>query len=111
VVAVHSTEHPENLADDVELEFVIPEVAADYSVTVLLSAFLRTWLPLVSGGERAIVIVVCNPHQATIAQPAAVGGTPVYYPLGDVESWVDDDDGHQTIRLVAQAWPTTEGDG
>jgi hypothetical protein len=106
LIAVHSADEPEELDDDIELEFVVPEVGDDYSVTVLLSRFLPAWLPRVSADERAVVLVVCNPHQATLATPAALAasGTPFYYPLGDVESWLETADGRRELRLVADAW-------
>jgi hypothetical protein len=110
VIGVHSTEEPEALPGDIDLEFVLPEVSADHSATVLLSAFLRTWLPLVHRGERAIVLVVCNPNQTLLPAPAAAGQTPFYYPLGDVESWLEDEDGQQEIRLTARSWRCAEGE-
>jgi hypothetical protein len=93
LVAVHSADDGDALVDDVELEFVL----GDRSVTVLLSAFLERWLPRLAGDARAIVLVMCNPHRASI-RPAA--GVPVHYALGDVESWLDGGD----VRLVAEAW-------
>lgn len=108
VIAVHSMEEPEELPGDIDLEFILPELGPDHSVTVLLSAFLRVWLPLVRGDERAIVLVVCNPNQTLLPAPAAAGRTPFYYPLGDVESWLDDQDGHQEVRLVARSWRRAE---
>lgn len=95
LIAVHSADDGEAFADDVELEFVL----GDRSVTVLLSAFLERWLPRISGDERAIVLVMCNPHRAELRLTAAV---PVYYAIGDVESWLDGGD----LRLVAEAWRT-----
>jgi hypothetical protein len=92
LLAVHSADDGEALADDVELEFVL----GDRSVTVLLSAFLDRWLPRL-GDARAIVLVMCNPHRAVIRSAA---GVPVHYALGDVESWLDGGD----VRLVAEAW-------
>ena len=71
VIAVHSMEEPEELPGDIDLEFFLPEVSEDHSVTVLLSAFLRVWLPLIRGDERAIVLVVCNPNQTLL--PCARG--------------------------------------
>lgn len=109
VVAVHSADEPEVLSDDVELEFFVEEVAKDYSVTVLLSTFLDRWLPAALGGERAIVLVMCNPHAARIRQPKAAGRTPVYYADGDVDTWLDTDgDGRQHIRVEAEAWHIAE---
>ena len=109
VIAVHSMEEPEELPGDIDLEFILPEVGADHSVTVLLSAFLRVWLPLVHGDERAIVLVVCNPNQTLLPAPAAAGRTPFYYPLGDVESWLHVADDHKEVRLAARSWRCAEG--
>lgn len=97
LLAVHSMEDPEKLEADLELEFVVPEVAEDYSVTVRVSDFLRVWLPLVRSDERAIVLAVCNPNQTLLGRPSGAGSTPFYYPLGDVESWLD----RQSVQLVA----------
>jgi hypothetical protein len=110
VIAVHSMEEPEELPGDIDLEFVLPEVGPDHSVTVLLSDFLRVWLPLVHGDERAIVLVVCNPNQTLLRAPAAAGRTPFYYPLGDVESWLDVADDDKQVRLAARAWRRAEGE-
>ena len=110
VLAVHSMEEPEELPGDIDLEFFLPEVSEDHSVTVLLSAFLRVWLPLIRGDERAIVLVVCNPNQTLLPAPAAAGRTPFYYPLGDVESWLHVADGHEEIRLAARSWRCAEGE-
>jgi hypothetical protein len=109
VIAVHSMEEPEELPGDIDLEFILPELGADHSVTVLLSAFLRVWLPLIHGDARAIVLVVCNPNQTLLPAPAAAGRTPFYYPLGDVESWLHVEDGHQEVRLAARSWRCAEG--
>jgi len=111
VLAVHAAEDPEELTDDVELEFFVEEVAKDYSVTVLLSAFLERWLPRVAGsGERAIVLAMCNPHHARIPRPmCAPVGIPVHYAFGDVDSWLEAEaSGRQQIRLEADAWHTAE---
>lgn len=104
ILGLHAAEEPEVLDRDIELEFFIDEVAEDYSVTALLSAFLDAWLPRLTGGERAIILVLCNPHDADIPRPAAAGATPVYYALGDVDSWLDIDDGSSLVRLVADEW-------
>lgn len=111
VLAIHAAEEPEELTDDVELEFFVEEVAQGYSVTVLLSAFLERWLPRVSGGgERAIVLAMCNPHHARIPRPTcAAAGIPVHYAFGDVDSWLEaGGSGRQQIRLEADAWHTAE---
>lgn len=108
VLALHAAEEPEALDDDVELEFFVEEVAKDYSVTVLLSRFLEVWLPRIAGGERHIVLAMCNPHRATIQRPAIAGATPVHYALGDVDSWLDLEDGRRHVRLAAEAWRVAE---
>ncbi len=108
LIAVHTTKDPEKLPGDLELEFFVPEVGEDYSVTVLLSDFLRVWLPLVRADERAIVLVVCNPNRTPLPAPAAAAQTPFHYPLGDVESWLDVADGHKVLRLVAGSWRCAE---
>ena len=105
LLALHSADEPEYLTDDVELEFFVDEVADDYSVTVLLSDFLAHWLPRITGGERAIVLVLCNPHNAVLAAPLAAHGVPVYYPMGDdVQSWSDQDAYGVSVELIADAW-------
>lgn len=108
VLALHSADDPEPLDRDVELEFFVDEVADDYSVTVLLSDFLDKWLPRICADERAVVLVLCNPHGAEIARPAILRGTPLYYAVGDVESWLDMADGRPFIRLIADAWRTAD---
>jgi hypothetical protein len=99
LLALHSADDGEARSDDVELEFVLP-APSDGSVTVLLSAFLARWLPRLGGDQRAIVLVMCNPHRATLRVTAPV---PVHYGLGDVESWLADG----ALRLTADAWRTT----
>lgn len=106
ILGLHSSDLGAPRPDDVELEFFVDEVAAGYSVTALLSAFLAARLPELRGDERAIVLAMCNPHRATIPRPAGVGSTPVHYPLGDVESWLDPDG--PRLRLRADAWRLAE---
>lgn len=98
VLALHCTEGTA-LPDDVELEFFVPEGGPDYSVTVLLSTFLATWLPRVCRDARAVVLALCNPGRAVIRRPAGLGRVPLFYAAGDVETWFDDG-----IRLVADSW-------
>lgn len=103
VLALHSADDGEAFDDDIELEFFVPEVAEDYSVTALLSTFLASRLPAIAGDERALVLALCNPHRATISRPQA--GVPVYYALGDVDSYLEQDaSGMLAIALVADEW-------
>ena len=87
---------------DIELEFFLDEIAPGLSVSAPLSRFLSVWLPTVlHGDERAVVLALCNPHRADVPKPAALegAGVPMYYALGEVESWYD---GGVTLR--AEAW-------
>lgn len=107
ILALHSCDLGAPRPDDVELEFFVDEVAPDYSVTALLSTFLAARLPGLRGDESAIVLAMCNPHRAAIGRVAAAGATPVYYAVGDVESWLDPDHeerGRPRLRLTAEAW-------
>jgi hypothetical protein len=114
LVGVHHDDDGEPIADDLELAFEIgpvddPAAAAPYVVPVRLSDFLRVWLPRIRGDERAIVLVTCNPFRARLSRPPAAGATPVYYPVGDVDSWLDEDlDQRRVFRLVAEDWRTAE---
>ena len=99
VLALHSPEEPEPLAEDIELEF------ADQGASVLLSKFLDVWLPKLLGvGEQVIVLALCNPVGGKVHAPAAAGGLPVCYADGDVESWLEEDEAGAKIRLLADVW-------
>lgn len=99
VLALHSADDGEELADDVELEFELPDRAP---VSVLASDFLARWLPVLPQDVSAIVLALCNPHRATLRPvPAAA---PVHYALGDVTSWRDRDDDGDHVRLLAPTW-------
>ncbi len=97
VLALHSADDTQALADDVELEFELPE----RPVSVLASAFLARWLPLLPPAP-AIVLALCNPHRATLRRPAEAKGS-IHYGLGDVESWRE---GDLRIILTAESWCT-----
>ena len=102
LVAVHSSDDGEVLADDVELELDLP-AGELRSVSVLASRFLEIWLPKLPAA-KAIVLVMCNPHRARLVRPS--WPVPIHYALGDVESWRDLDDPRTGIRLVAETWCT-----
>ena len=101
VLALHSADDGEPLADDLELEF---ELGPDRSVLVLASMFLATWLPRLPRDPAAIVLAMCNPHRASIRSPAI--SAPLYYALGDVDSWLELDDGGSRVWLTAPTWCT-----
>jgi len=107
LVVVHADDEPEPLLDDLELGFEDARVPQG-TVNVLLSDFLREWLPRIRGDERAIVLVACNPQRARLPRPAAAGAVPVFYAIGDVESWLVHDGRRQTLRLQAEDWRTAE---
>ena len=102
VVALHTADDAEALADDLELEFELP----DRSVTVLASAFLERWLPRLPQGS-AIVLAICNPHRAVLRRPAAAN-VPVHHALGEVVSWREPgrgaDEAGDRIILTAEDW-------
>lgn len=106
VLAVHCAESELDAAgarDDVELEFFVEEVAAGYSVTAPLSAFLTTWVPrlLGAGGAGVVVLALCNPRRVVVRRPPVLGATPLVYAFGEVDSWLDPDG---SVRLVADRW-------
>jgi len=103
VIAVHTADDAEPLADDLELEFELP----DGPVAVLASTFLERWLPELPHGS-AIVLVICNPHRAALRRPAAAT-VPVHYGLGDVAAWREPPSGEggergDRILLTAEDW-------
>lgn len=121
VVAVHAADEADDEPpDDVILEFAPPQggEAEGAPVRVRLSAFLERWLPALPG-RGPVVLSMCNPRRATVRPAAALGERPLYYALGDVESWLDEPEDPSapgvllgederraggTIRLLAEAW-------
>lgn len=97
VLALHSADDSEPLAEDIELEFELPDRAP---VSVLASLFLAKWLPELPRAS-ALVLALCNPHHASLRRPPAASG-PLYYALGDVESWLDHRPEEQRIRLASE---------
>jgi hypothetical protein len=91
LLALHSADDGEALADDIELEFELPGSAP---VSVLLSTFLDKWLPQLPRASTT-VLALCNPHRAALRGPFT-------YAMGDVESWLDHDDAGDRIRLASQ---------
>jgi hypothetical protein len=101
VLALHSADDGEPMADDIELEFELPDAPP---VAALASLFLAKWLPVLPRAS-AIVLALCNPHHATLAAPAQAGGVPVWYATGDVESWLDlRPDGDRVLLQAAGSW-------
>jgi hypothetical protein len=97
LLALHSPDDGESIGDDIELEFELPDKS---SVLVLLSDFLREWLPKLPQAS-SLVLVLCNPHRARIHAPV-----PLWLADGDVEAWVDEDDREPRILLAAETWYT-----
>lgn len=95
VVAVHTADDSEPIADDVELEFELPNAEP---VSVLASTFLAKWLPQLPRAN-VLVLALCNPHRAELARP---NDATFYYANGDVESWLDHDDDGEHIRLASE---------
>ena len=97
VLALHSPDDGDPIADDIELEFELP---AGGSVLVLLSQFLASWLPRLPQ-TSSLVLVLCNPHRARVHAPV-----PLWIADGDVEAWVDEEDHEPRILLAAETWYT-----
>lgn len=97
VLALHSADDSDALANDIELELELPA----RPVSVLASAFLARWLPMLPDAP-AIVLALCNPHRATLRRPIGAK-VPMHYGLGDVASWRESDD---RIILTAESWCT-----
>lgn len=98
VLALHTREHPERLADDIELEFILHDADGEYNAEVRLSEFLRRRVgPLLSPPPTAVVLALCNPHRTDIVRPAEIGDLPLFYGHGDVTAWMQ-------RRPGARAW-------
>lgn len=97
LIALHSADDGEILAEDIELYFDFPEGSP---VTALASTFLASWLPRLPRDVSAVVLALCNPHHALL--PRGPTGRPLYFAQGDVESWQARDDGR--IELRAPRW-------
>jgi hypothetical protein len=96
IIAVHADDHGEHVANDIELGFELP----DQDVTVLLSAFLRVWLPRLPS-DHTIVLAVCNPFNEILKIP----GPAIRYPLGEARAWIETDR-TPDISLEAETWCT-----
>ncbi len=97
LIAVHTADDAPAIANDLQLEFD----SANGPVAVMASKFLSTWLPRLPS-TSSIVLCVCNPHHAQLARIDA--GRTLWLPMGDVQSWRDQDDGD--ILLTAENWST-----
>src|SRR5690242_12805610 len=62
LLALHCPDDGEVLANDIELYFELPE---QQPVTVLASTFFARWLPRLPQDVSAIVLALCNPHNAS----------------------------------------------
>ena len=97
VLALHAADDGPAFADDVLLEFALP----DQAITARLSAFLERWLPLLPPAP-AIVLALCNPHRARLSGPPDI-----HYALGSVDSWLDERADGDRLRLTADTWRRT----
>jgi hypothetical protein len=107
-------------AGGVVLEFALD--GRDEMKYAPLALFLERWLPQLPG-RGAVVLAMCNPRRATVVAPAVLGGRPLYYALGNTDSWIDEpqdpaapgellgEDERRAggrMRLVAEAWHLAE---
>lgn len=111
VLALHTADDAELLADDLELELELPDRPPVSVYSVLASVFLDRWLPRLPQ-HSAIVLAICNPHRAVLRRPAAAA-VPVYQALGDVVAWYEPASGDPApgepgdrILLSAEDWCT-----
>jgi hypothetical protein len=102
VLAIHSADDGDRLADDIDLEFEL--TPGGDSVFVRVSRFLDRWLPELPQDCAAIVLAMCNPFRAVL-RPVATR-VPIHYAFGDVVSWLDVDDLGTRVRLSAPSWGT-----
>lgn len=98
LLALHCPDDGEVLADDIELYFELPEGPA---VTVLASTFFAAWEAHLPRDASATVLALCNPHHASLARLPGLRH-PLYFALGEVESWQSRDD--DRIELRAPSW-------
>jgi hypothetical protein len=98
VLALHTADDAEAIADDIDLEF---ELELGPPAAVLASLFLAQWLPKLPRDPKAIVLALCNPHDATLRVPAEAAA-PMHYATGDVFSWIDRDT--REVHLVGDRW-------
>jgi hypothetical protein len=99
VLGLHTADDAEAIAGDIELEFELPDAPP---VSVLASAFLARWLPVLPQAS-AIVLALCNPHNASLLLPSSAT-VPMHVALGDVTSWLGEEG--ERIELVADSWST-----
>lgn len=99
LLALHCPDDGEVLTNDIELYFELPE--PEQPVTVLASAFFDRWLSRLPKDPSAIVLALCNRHDASLPQPAETC-LPLHFARGEVESWLAHDDGR--IELRAPGW-------
>lgn len=98
VLGLHCPDDGEVLSRDIELYF---ELDDDAIVTVLASKFFATWLPRLPTDASAIVLALCNPHEARLLCPPSAR-LPVHFALGWVESWQERETGR--VELRAPRW-------
>lgn len=98
VLALHTADDAEAIADDIDLEF---ELELGPPAAVLASLFFEQWLPKLPRDPKAIVLALCNPHDATLRWPAA-SPAPIHYASGDVFSWIDRET--REVHLVGDRW-------
>lgn len=98
VLALHTADDAAAIADDIDLEF---ELELGPPAAVLASEFFARWLPKLPRDPSAIVLALCNPHDATLRWPAA-SPAPIHYASGDVFSWIDRET--RDVHLVGDRW-------
>ncbi|MDX2094126.1 MAG: hypothetical protein SFX73_40220 [Kofleriaceae bacterium] len=98
VLALHTADDAEALDGDIDLEF---ELELGPPAAVRASLFLAQWLPRLPRDPQAIVLALCNPHDATLRLPSEAPA-PLHYAAGDVFSWIDRET--REVHLVGDRW-------
>ncbi len=111
LLAVHTADDAEPLADDLDLEFwLTDERDEQLAFQATLSLFLERWLPRLPQEPSALVLAVCNPASTELPRPPGLArNRQFYYPHGDVTAWFEDSANPialatGTLGLSADAW-------
>jgi hypothetical protein len=86
LLALHSGPPHPAVPDDLTLE--LPVGDGGPAAAVPLALFLDRWAPRLPG-SGPVVLALCNPQGLTVQVPARLRHRPVYYAMGDVDSWLD----------------------
>lgn len=101
MLALHAADEDERADDgDPDLELRV----GDEVLVVRLSTFLEAWAPRLPKAATW-VLALCNPGQRALRRPASIPReAALWYGLGDVDSWADEDRAGPVYGLTANEW-------